>query len=295
MKKFKQPEGLAPGIYFDLPEEAYHNDPALSHSGITNILVSDYDYWSRSCMNPDKREFKATDAMMFGKYAEMFLLEEKKFFQTFHVAGSSGWREDGRKTIPSNIFDDVKLSAQMLRRDPQTAAYFQHGYAQVSIIYIHPATGMRMRIRPDYLRTFGCIDLKRMRDIRDSRMGWDIVEYGLDLQEQMYIEGILIAKEALRAGKMKVGGEYDKKWLKAFADDPDAMFRFIFQRSTKPYIYLVDYFDPQIRDNAKALVDEGIARYRAAIEKYGTSEWPCGSPLAQEFSIYHLPRRAFDR
>jgi hypothetical protein len=294
MTKFKQPEGFAPGIYFDMSDDAYHNDPALSHSGITNILISEYDYWFESCLNPNKETFKASPAMRFGKLAEMFLLEEKRFLKTYNVAGG-GWDPAKKETVTTNEFNDIKLSAQLLRKDPIIRQYFTDGYAQVSIIYIHPETGMRMRIRPDWLRTFGCIDLKRLRSIQTSKIGWDIVSYGYDLQEQMYIEGIRLAKEQLRAGTMKAYGPHDKEWLKRFMDDPDNEFRFIFQRSTKPFIFRVDYFEPEIRAMAKSLVDEGIQKYKIAIEKWGTKEWPAGSGEAKEFSIYHLPRRSFDR
>lgn len=300
VKKFKQPEGYAPGIYFGMSNEDYHNDHALSHSGITNILVSEYDYWEKSSLNPNRNRRQPSQdyqpAMFFGILAETFLLEEKRFFERYKVIGQTkSYQNDGRPLLSSTLFDDVKQSAAMLRKDPDTAAYFTHGYPQVTIIYIHPTTGMRMRIRPDWLRTFGCIDLKRLRSITNSKLGWDCVEYGYDLQEQMYREGMMIAKEGLRAGTMKAFGDYDPAWLKAFADDPDTMFRFVFQRSTKPFIYCVKYFDDEIRKNAKALVEEGIHKYRRAVEQYGANEWPCGSAKAEEFSIYHFPRRTFDR
>lgn len=292
MKKNKQPQGLLEGIYFGLSDEQYHADSALSHSGITNILVSEYDYWENSSLNPEKR-FKETDAMKFGKLAEMFLLEEEKFMASYNVAGG-GWSQD-KKTISRTDFDNVVQSAKLLRADPATAALFVKGYPQVSIFYRDEATGIMMRIRPDYMRTFGCIDLKRLRDIRNSRLGWDCVEYGYDLQEQMYIEGMVYAKKQLRAGKMKAFGKHDPAWLKAFAEDPQTDFRFIFQRSVKPYIYVIKYFDAEIRANAKALVEEGIHKYARAIEKYGPGEWPAGNAQAEEFSIYHFPRRIFDR
>ena len=175
------------------------------------------------------------------------------------------------------------------------AAYFVDGHAQVTIIYRDQATGMMLRIRPDYLRAFGCIDLKRARSIQASKLGWQCVEYGYDLQEVMYIDGMIEAKRLYNAGKLPVHGDIDKSWLKTWAADEDNMFRFVFQRSVKPYIFCVKFFDGEIRNNARALVSEGIHKYQRAIERYGTSEWPAGSPLPEEFSIYHFPRRTFDR
>ena len=100
MKKHKQPEGFAPGIYFGMSDEDYHRDPSLSHSGITNILVSEYDYWEESFLNPNKKyddklfnENGSLKATAFGKLAEMYLLEEKKFLNTYTVAGSKDYKK----------------------------------------------------------------------------------------------------------------------------------------------------------------------------------------------------------
>lgn len=291
-KKYKQPFGFQPGIYFGMSNEDYHNDPALSRTGIKDILISERDFWENSNLNPN-RVFKETDAMRFGTLSEMYLLEKERFLNTYNIAGG-GWRQD-RKTLARVEFDNIVQSAEILLGDPQMFSYFQHGYPQVSIFYRDPATGIMLRIRLDYMRTFGGIDLKRVRDITNSRLGWFCVEHGYDLQEVMYRTGIAHAKEELRAGRMKVYGEHDKIWLRSFSEDPDNEFRFVFQRSIKPYIYRVKYFDKEIRSNAKALVEEGIQKYKTAIEKYGTKEWPAGSAIAEEFSIYHFPRRTFDR
>lgn len=49
------------GIFFDMPNDTYHAIPALSASGIKNLLISEVDFWVGSWMNPNKppREDKA--------------------------------------------------------------------------------------------------------------------------------------------------------------------------------------------------------------------------------------------
>lgn len=291
MTKHSQPAGFAPGIYFNMSEDDYHGDKALSHSGITDILVSDRDYWENSALNP-AREFKETDALKFGKRCHMMLMEEKKFFDTHNVAGS-GWKKD-RITITSNEFALIKESTQIIRSDPATSDYFKHGYPEVSIFWVDPASSLRMRIRVDYLRTFGCIDLKRLRSIQKKKLGYDIIQYGYDLQDSLYREGVRQAKLALRAGKIKAHGDVDPVWLKAFMDDNDTMFVFFVQRSVRPYIYRVWHFDEHIRQEAKTLCERGIAKYKRAIETYGEAGWPYGSAKAETFSIDDMPRRSID-
>lgn len=46
-------EALADGIYFNLPEGAYHALPRLSASGIKSILTSLPTFWAKSWMNPE--------------------------------------------------------------------------------------------------------------------------------------------------------------------------------------------------------------------------------------------------
>lgn len=50
------PADLADGVYFGLPEDAYHALPRLSASGIKNLLVSPMDFWARSWLNPRRKD-----------------------------------------------------------------------------------------------------------------------------------------------------------------------------------------------------------------------------------------------
>ena len=297
--KFKQPTGFMPGIYFNMPEEQYHADKALSHSGITDILVSLMDYWINSPLNPD-REFKESDAMKFGKRCHMMLLEEKKFLETHNVAGG-GWKKD-KITITSTEFQLIKESTRIIRSDPKTSAFFQHGFPEVSIIVKDPVTGIVLRIRVDWLRTFGCVDLKRLRSIQKKKLGYDIQQYGYDIQDYLYRYVVSLAKQQLRTGKIKawdatkpdalVPWVEDLAWLKAFAEDERSMFVFFVQRSTRPFIYRVFNFGHYLREEARTLTERGILKYKDAIEKYGESNWPYGSAEPEEFDVDDMPRRS---
>lgn len=293
MIKGKQPEGFGEGIYFDMDNDAYHKDPAVGRTGIVKLLISEYDYWESSCLNPDHRS-KETEAMKFGKLAEFFLFEEKKFLQTYNVAGG-GWTA-GKRTLSRTDFDNVVQSARLLRKDKVTAAYFLDGYPQVSIFYRDPITGVMLKVRPDWLRTWLAVDLKRLKSIQIGPMGWAISDHGYDIQEAMCIDAVLHAKERLRRidPKFKIVGTVDKAWLKRFIDEPDFEFRFIMQRSVKPYIYRIEYMSQFIRARARRKIATGIWRYKGAIEKYGIGEWPAGTAVPHEFQEVNLPMRSFD-
>ncbi len=289
----KQPLGFSEGIYFNMSDDDYHADPALGRSGIVKILISEYDYWETSSLNPEKR-YKSSVAMDFGKLAEFYLFEEKRFMKTYNVAGG-GWSPD-KRTISRTDFDNVVQSARLLRKDKATAAYFLDGYPQVSIFYKDPATGIMIKVRPDLLRTFGCVDLKRLKSIQTAPLGWAITDHGYDIQEAMCIDAVLHAKARLRAidPKFKIVGMVDKAWLKRFIDDTDSEFRFICQRSVKPYIYRILFMSSFIRTSARKKIAKGIMAYKTAIEKYGVGEWPAGNAQATEFQEVNLPMRSFD-
>lgn len=292
MKKHPLPTGFMPGIYFNLSNDEYHKDKALSHSGINKILVSLPDYWVNSPLNPD-RKFKKGDAMKFGEWCHTLLLEPERFYKTYNFAGSKNYLP-GKETLTSVDYKLVKENVEALTKDPKTAAYFKGGYPEVSIFVRDPMTGVMLRIRVDYLRTFGSVDLKRLRTITNNQLGWLIADHGYDLQDYLYRFVIAEAKRQLRAGKIKAYGNYDPAWLKAFMDDEDTMFVFFVQRSEPPFVYRILTFDAEIQANARARVEDGIRKYQKAIESYGEKNWPLGSPVPEEFSIYHLPRRIFD-
>jgi len=79
--------GKEPGIYFGLPEDEYHKDPALSSSGIRKLLTSSLDFWVNSPMNPAYVDEK-TEAMIVGTAFHRRLLEPERYAATCAVAPS---------------------------------------------------------------------------------------------------------------------------------------------------------------------------------------------------------------
>lgn len=294
MAKQKQPKGFEPGIYFGMPEDAYHADAAFSHSGHVDILVSPPDYWEKSPLNPSRR-FKETDATLFGKRNHMALLEPERFKRSYAPTGGGAKWNGQTQLLNRGDWDNIMESLALLKEVPEVFNYFTSGYAEVSIFWRDPTTGLMMRARPDYLRTFGWIDYKRPRSLQHPTLGYWIKEYGVDLQEVHYLDGIRAIRQLLRQGKAKVHGEVDAKWLKAFADDNREMCRLVLQRSVKPYIFEVRRFDPEIQKNARILVDEARQIYKQYIETYGRNRWPAGTAEVKEFSIYHMPRQSIER
>lgn len=78
----KQRPVIEPGIYFDMPEDAYHAAEGLSCSGIKHLTVSKLNYWHRN-LNPDREPEEDTGARRFGKATHCFALEPERFARQF--------------------------------------------------------------------------------------------------------------------------------------------------------------------------------------------------------------------
>lgn len=291
-EKHTQPVGLVAGIYFGLAEETYHSDPALSHSGMTDLLVSYPDYWESSCYNPKREQYSPTDAMVFGKRCHMFLLEEDRFHNHF---AHYGMRADPRQHVflSKNEYDKIKGSVEKIRSVREAALHFQNGYPEVTIVWKH-GSGIMLRCRIDYLHTFGAIDYKRIKGVDNYTIGRAIRDQGLDIQCALYTQGISEARRMLRTGKGVVLGEHDPAWLEAFKKDKDLMFRFLFQRSTPPYIWKFVSLDPDVMDEGNRAIQSAIDVFKANFSIYGSAEPPAGKADVEEITQFHVPRRFYD-
>ena len=299
MSKLLYPTGKAEGIYFNLSNDEYHRDPALSHSGMTQVLISWQDYWERSCHNPDKAEYKPTDAMQFGERSGMLLLEPKRFNAQFNSYGRAPSAAKG-VWLSSIEYNKIKRSVDDIMSVPKAAAYFEQGYPEVSIFWRDKITGVPLRARIDYLRTFGAIDFKRIAGVGPYAIGKAVKAQGLDIQNFLYLEGIKAAREWLRRMKDFEIQEFaqqqgvELEWLCAFRDEEDLLFRFLFQRSTPPYIWKIRELDQDVLIEGANATHEAMKRYKEGLARFGTGAPDMGDGELGTISKFHVPRRDYD-
>lgn len=293
-----QPQGLPEGIYFNLDDLTYHGDPAVSHSNMTKLLISWADYWAGSCLNPQRKQFEATAAMEFGKQSGMLLTQPKVFHQTYNTHGRSTptakgqWLSSvqwGKLNESVNAIIDVKIGAD----------HFRDGYAEVAVIWRDQATGIMLRAKFDFLRTFGIIDVKRIRAMDDWTIGNAVRDQGLDIQCYLYLEGMKAARRMLLAMneaariKFAMDNNVSPEWLEEFAHDEDVMFRFLFQRSTAPYIWdFVELEDDALIEGADS-VHAAIQRYKDGLTMFGTGKPPLGRERVRKIGSFFIPRRRY--
>lgn len=104
----KLPGGVADGVYFQMPAETYHAIPALSSTGIKNILISGPDFWYRApWLNPSFKD-EDSEARMIGKAYHTRILEGRdKFYQNYAEEFSAP--EGCLRTV-----DDIKNALRVL-------------------------------------------------------------------------------------------------------------------------------------------------------------------------------------
>lgn len=293
MRRTKQPQGLAEGIYFNLSNEDYHADPALSHSGMTNVLVSWADYWVRSPLNAKKKDYKPTEAMVFGDRCHQFLLEGNQFFKRYNVRGMK--YDQSKMQISSTEFEKIKSSVDAITSVEGMAEHFTVGYPEVSVIFRDPTTGIMCRFRFDYLYTFGFLDYKRIKGMDDYTIGRAVRDQGLDIQQALGEDAIRATRRLLKRGKAVIDGNVDPEWLAAFTKETDIMCRFLFQRSNPPYIWGFRELEKEVFEEGKHAVRVALERYKHNIEQYGIGCPPLGERKeVKTISPYHIPRRNYD-
>lgn len=77
---------IAPGVYFNLDEAAYHADPALGSGDIRSLYTCPMYYWRGSAMNPHRDPTDETPALLFGRALHALVLEGRAAFEARFVA-----------------------------------------------------------------------------------------------------------------------------------------------------------------------------------------------------------------
>lgn len=294
-----QPQGLPEGIYLNLSNEDYHNDPALSHSGMTKVLISWPDYWVSSCLNTKRDPFKRTAAMLFGERSGMLLTQPELFYSTYNTYNKAKPNLKGQY-LSSMEWQDIKDSVDAILNVPIAKQHYKNGYAEVSVFWRDPGTGIMLRCRYDWLLIFGAVENKRVDEINNWNIGRAVKKYGYDIQAFLYLEGIKAARrmlknmEADQITRLAKTEGFDEGWLKDFRDDTDLLFRFLFQRSKAPYIWEFRELSDDVLIEGGHAVFASIKKYKRGLEMFGICQPPLGYDTVNEISSLHVPRRDYD-
>jgi PDDEXK-like domain of unknown function (DUF3799) len=294
------------GIYFNMPEDEYHADPAIGSTDLRRLLASGPDYWWSSPLNP-QREQRETPALAFGKAMHRFVLEGRQAFASQFIRRpdevtrmTPKIREElcknGEKILEGDDYDRILISGGQIAKNPDLASAFEGGMPEVSCFWEHlqdDGAIIRCKARFDYLKIRGVGDLKSIRNMYGRPFGEActraIVEYRYDIQAAHYLEGRSHLPHFVADNH--VHGDYDAGWLRRVAAAKAFAFMWVFYQAEGAPITWSRSLSPgnpilQIagRDRDKALAT--FAEYRAA---FGTTTMWLLRDQVSELEINALP------
>lgn len=287
---------LKAGIYFNLPEELYFTDAALSRTSIKQLLESPYEYWLDSPMNPrwipphmrndTKADKEAMRERADGKAFHTLLLEPHLFAEQFKVVPGDPLATDGRPIIERTRYLEMVKQIEIVKAMEVPKQLLQGGYPEVTLVWRDEVTGAMFKTRHDYFREFCSVDYKSIYRLNDGVVKQAMRGYGYNLQAALYHEARVEVKRLLQEKKAGVWGCTDNDFVKRFMDDPDDMFAFIFQKKDAPYPARMIHLDADSMEEAQIEVLKAKHIYNYNMEKYGTRKpWPVSEGQLEEFSL----------
>jgi len=254
-------ETLAPEMRDGIPAEVYHADrTSISSSGLRALLApgcpAQFRYEQDQPPAP-KKTFDlghAAHKLVLGEGPELVVVEGARWDTNVAKAKIREIRD--RKGIPLKQaeFDQVHAMAAALRAHPLAGPLLVPGtgLAEQSLYWTDPGTGVRCRVRPDWLKQLPdltlCIDYKTCADASPVAVSRAIRDHSYHQQDAFYIDGI-----------------------QAVLAPDEVRFVFIFQSKTAPYLITVRELHQQDRDIGRARNDRALHIYA---ECEATGHWP---------------------
>lgn len=227
-KWFKPDYGKLPHINSTEPDELIHDLPfpdylgdasCMSSSGIKKLLKSPRHYIAEVMGFLNNDEDKNKQHFRFGRAAHLMVLEPAKFRETYLVEPEfQGLTKDGRPSsrsadaikakkdwwatlhpdavvVKRQEMEALTYMVESLMSHSQARNLLQNGRPEVTGKFTHKGTGVRCRIRPDYLTTDNngklyITDFKTTKDPSPALFAHDAARFKYNLQLAFYADGI---------------------------------------------------------------------------------------------------------
>ncbi|HCM1969035.1 TPA: exodeoxyribonuclease VIII [Salmonella enterica subsp. houtenae serovar 41:z29:-] len=197
------PDDIQPGIYYDIPNEAYHAGPGVSKSQLDDIADTPAIYLWRKNAPVDTEKTKSLDT---GTAFHCRVLEPDEFSKRFIIAPefnrrtSAGKEEEetfleecartGRTVLTAEEGRKIELMYQSVMALPLGQWLVESaGYAESSVYWEDPETEILCRCRPDKIipEFHWIMDVKTTADIQRFRTAY--YDYRYHVQDAFYSDG----------------------------------------------------------------------------------------------------------
>jgi len=284
-----------PGIYFNLDEQVYHDDPSLGSSDIHRLSNNPADYWFTSYMNPRRPADKSTPAQERGKAVHALVLYGEAEFDRRWVRGpdqddgmspaekaaatkaaNAAAAKVGKVALPAVTYDNIAIASAMMAKNPKLAGALVGGLNEVSVFWRDPENGIPKKARIDCLKPRGIGDLKSLankygksfpRACLDS-VRWD----RRDIQAKHYLDAR--AQIAGLAADGAVHGDHDAELFKKVCAAKEWAWAWVWwQAEGAPITYsrVISPANPILEVSA-ATIAKADANYLSYMERFGPHE-----------------------
>lgn len=193
----------------------------------------------------------------------------------------------GKVMIPAKAMKKIAITARIVELDPAHKAAVSGGYAQMTLIWHCPKTGVLMKARPDKMLIGAIVDAKtlvnqRMRSAEAAAFR-EIADRRYTIQPSVYLEGAAEVRKLVRAdlravfhhddpddSEMHARDVWAEKWAANKAPDE---WLWLFLQTAYPITRLVKY----PRGINKAVSDEIVSRmkrrFKLMTETFGCDPW----------------------
>ncbi len=198
------PEGYLNTFVDNLPDDIYHADKTALNSSAFKKLFKSPAAFLAHYLYPQK----TTEALNFGKFAHMSILESQRYEKEVCITPDFGdLRSTKNKLFKDQWMDshpdvkhflsekDATTIAEMrnsVLKHKDAAAFIKGSKAEMAGYFRDPQTGIKCKIKPDLLNLNlkALIDLKTTQDSSKEDFSKEIFNYRYDIQMAFYAEGI---------------------------------------------------------------------------------------------------------
>lgn len=198
------PASFIPSWDETISSEKYHSDKtSVSSTGLRKILKSPKAF--HSYFIEGQREEETTTAMRFGLAVHMALLEPTLFNHQFVISpefkgiGMKAKKEEWLSTLKEDAivlteteYRHLQGMIESVLKHSDAYTILKNGKPEITGYYRDEATGLRCKIRPDFLHLdlMALVDVKTCQDISMKQFSKTIWERRYDFQMAMYCEGV---------------------------------------------------------------------------------------------------------
>ena len=193
------------GLVHGMPDDEYHGGPELSHTGMKHLLRSPKHFQEHLSHRVTKPAFDfghAVHARVLGVGADVVAIPESMLASNGAASTKEAKefvrqaRADGLVPLKADVVERVEATAKAVLANPKAASLLAlPGDPEVSGFVTDPESGVRLRIRVDYLAALRSgrplpVDLKTTTDVRRSKLRRVIEDLSYDIQDATYRHGL---------------------------------------------------------------------------------------------------------